>query len=74
MACAVCSSAERTGIGANDEAGIVGQVASQAVGSGLEVALVSRQVHHGDDLHNACSCETCTCCNVIIVLEDLYAS
>ena len=43
----------RTGVGAYDEAGVVWQKASEPVCSGLEVALVARQVNQGDHLAGA---------------------
>lgn len=40
----------RTCIGANNEAGIVWQMASQAISCGLEVALMACQIHQGHHL------------------------
>lgn len=40
----------QTCVGANNEAGIVWHVASQAIGCGLEVALMACQIHQGHHL------------------------
>lgn len=41
---------QQTCIGPNNQAGIVWHVTSQAIGCGLEVALVTSQIHQGDHL------------------------